>query len=135
MRELATRVWLCVRCCCEASALAIDPYVLTQHFLQKVTKVYGRTLAYIKNEVDLSYPTVQRAVKKMVDKMRVGSNQNILRIHWEFSSSTNALSFNPKQQRRSFLVEPVEEMQTKRLTKTEQLIKISAMSIRNGTYF
>ncbi len=66
----------------EASAVVLNH--MYEHSISfEGHKVTDESLAYIKNEVDLSYPTVQRAVKKMVDKAKSWSNQNILRIRGE----------------------------------------------------
>lgn len=112
LRELATRVYL--------SAFGVDDeasaVVLNHMYEHSISfeghKVYGRTLAYIKNEVDLSYPTVQRAVKKMVDKAVLKQSEHIANT-WEFSSSTNAFYRSIQNNAQIVLTfEPVEEMQT-----------------------
>lgn len=112
LRELATRVYL--------SAFGVDDeasaVVLNHMYEHSISfeghKVYGRTLAYIKNEVDLSYPTVQRAVKKMVDKAVLKQSEHIANT-WEFSSSTNAFYHSIQNNAQIVLTfEPVEEMQT-----------------------
>lgn len=112
LRELATRVYL--------SAFGVDDeasaVVLNHMYEHSISfeghKVYGRTLAYIKNEVDLSYPTVQRAVKKMVDKAVLKQSEHIANT-WEFSNSTNAFYRSIQNNAQIVLTfEPVEEMQT-----------------------
>ena len=112
LRELATRVYL--------SAFGIDdeaPAVVLNHMYEHSVsfeghKVYGRTLSYITNEVNLSYPTVQRAVKKMVDKAVLKQSEHIANT-WEFSSSTNAFYHSIQNNAQIVLTfEPVEEMQT-----------------------
>lgn len=112
LRELATRVYL--------SAFGIDdeaPAVVLNHMHEHSIsfeghKVYGRTLAYITSEVGLSYPTVQRAVKKMVDKAVLKQSEHIANT-WEFSSSTNAFYHSIQNNAQIVLTfEPVEEMQT-----------------------
>lgn len=112
LRELATRVYL--------SAFGVDDeasaVVLNHMYEHSISfeghKVYGRTLSYIKNEVDLSYPTVQRAVKKMVDKAVLKQSEHIANT-WEFSSSTNAFYRSIQNNAQIVLTfEPVEEMQT-----------------------
>jgi hypothetical protein len=112
LRELATRVYL--------SAFGIDdeaPAVVLNHMYEHSVsfeghKVYGRTLAYITSEVGLSYPTVQRAVKKMVDKAVLKQSEHIANT-WEFSSSTNAFYHSIQNNAQIVLTfEPVEAMQT-----------------------
>ena len=89
LRELATRVYLSAfDVDDEASAVVLNH--MHEHSISfEGHKVYGRTLAYITNEVNLSYPTVQRAVKKMVDKAVLKQSEHIANT-WEFSDSTNA---------------------------------------------
>jgi len=112
LRELATRVYL--------SAFGIDDeasaVVLNHMYEHSISfeghKVYGRTLAYITSEVGLSYPTVQRAVKKMVDKAVLKQSEHIANT-WEFSNSTNAFYRSIQNNAQIVLTfEPVEEMQT-----------------------
>lgn len=112
LRELATRVYL--------SAFGIDDeasaVVLNHMYERSVSfeghKVYGRTLSYITNEVGLSYPTVQRAVKKMVDKAVLKQSEHIANT-WEFSDSTNAFYHSIQNNAQIVLTfEPVEGMQT-----------------------
>ena len=112
LRELATRVYL--------SAFGIDDeasaVVLNHMYEHSISfeghKVYGRTLAYITSEVGLSYPTVQRAVKKMVDKAVLKQSEHIANT-WEFSSSTNAFYHSIQNNAQIVLTfEPVEGMQT-----------------------
>ena len=112
LRELATRFYL--------SAFNIDdeaPAVVLNHMYEHSIsfeghKVYGRTLAYITNEVGLSYPTVQRAVKKMVDKAVLKQSEHIANT-WGFSNSTNAFYRSIQNNAQIVLTfEPVEEMQT-----------------------
>lgn len=112
LRELATRVYL--------SAFGVDDeasaVVLNHMYEHSISfeghKVYGRTLAYITSEVGLSYPTVQRAVKKMVDKAVLKQSEHIANT-WEFSSSTNAFYHSIQNNAQIVLTfEPVEEMQT-----------------------
>ena len=112
LRELATRVYL--------SAFGIDdeaPAVVLNHMYKHSIsfeghKVYGRTLAYITSEVGLSYPTVQRAVKKMVDKAVLKQSEHIANT-WEFSASTNAFYHSIQNNAQIVLTfEAVEEMQT-----------------------
>lgn len=89
LRELATRVYLSAfGVDDEASAVVLNH--MHEHSISfEGHKVYGRTLAYITNEVNLSYPTVQRAVKKMVNKAVLKQSEHIANT-WEFSDSTNA---------------------------------------------
>lgn len=89
LRELATRVYLSAfGVDDEASAVVLNH--MHEHSISfEGHKVYGRTLAYITNEVNLSYPTVQRSVKKMVDKAVLKQSEHIANT-WEFSDSTNA---------------------------------------------
>lgn len=112
LRELATRVYL--------SAFGIDDeasaVVLNHMYEHSISfeghKVYGRTLAYITSEVGLSYPTVQRAVKKMVDKAVLKQSEHIANT-WEFSNSTNAFYRSIQNNAQIVLTfEPVEGMQT-----------------------
>jgi len=112
LRELATRVYL--------SAFGVDDeasaVVLNHMYEHSISfeghKVYGRTLAYITSEVGLSYPTVQRAVKKMVDKAVLKQSEHIANT-WEFSNSTNAFYRSIQNNAQIVLTfEPVEEMQT-----------------------
>ena len=112
LRELATRFYL--------SAFGIDdeaPAVVLNHMYEHSVsfeghKVYGRTLSYITNEVNLSYPTVQRAVKKMVDKAVLKQSEHIANT-WEFSASTNAFYHSIQNNAQIVLTfEAVEEMQT-----------------------
>lgn len=112
LRELATRVYL--------SAFGIDdeaPAVVLNHMYEHSVsfeghKVYGRTLAYITSEVGLSYPTVQRAVKKMVDKAVLKQSEHIANT-WEFSASTNAFYHSIQNNAQIVLTfEAVEGMQT-----------------------
>lgn len=112
LRELATRVYL--------SAFGVDDeasaVVLNHMYEHSISfeghKVYGRTLAYITSEVGLSYPTVQRAVKKMVDKAVLKQSEHIANT-WEFSDSTNAFYRSIQNNAQIVLTfEPVEEMQT-----------------------
>lgn len=112
LRELATRVYLSA-CGVDDEASAVVLNHMYEHSISfEGHKVYGRTLAYIKNEVDLSYPTVQRAVKKMVDKAVLKQSEHIANT-WEFSSSTNAFYRSIQNNAQIVLTfEPVEEMQT-----------------------
>ena len=112
LRELATRVYL--------SAFGVDDeasaVVLNHMYEHSISfeghKVYGRTLAYITSEVGLSYPTVQRAVKKMVDKAVLKQSEHIANT-WEFSNSTNAFYRSIQNNAQIVLTfAPVEEMQT-----------------------
>ena len=112
LRELATRFYL--------SAFGVDDeasaVVLNHMYEHSISfeghKVYGRTLAYITSEVGLSYPTVQRTVKKMVDKAVLKQSEHIANT-WEFSSSTNAFYHSIQNNAQIVLTfEPVEEMQT-----------------------
>ena len=112
LRELATRVYL--------SSFGIDdeaPAVVLNHMHEHSIsfeghKVYGRTLAYITSEVGLSYSTVQRADKKMVDKAVLKQSEHIANT-WEFSSSTNAFYHSIQNNAQIVLTfEPAEEMQT-----------------------
>lgn len=112
LRELATRVYL--------SAFGVDDeasaVVLNHMYEHSISfeghKVYGRTLAYITSEVGLSYPTVQRAVKKMVDKAVLKQSEHIANT-WEFSNSTNAFYRSIQNNAQIVLTfKPVEEMQT-----------------------
>lgn len=112
LRELATRVYL--------TAFGIDdeaPAVVLNHMYEHSVsfeghKVYGRTLAYITSEVGLSYPTVQRAVKKMVDKAVLKQSEHIANT-WEFSASTNAFYHSIQNNAQIVLTfEAAEEMQT-----------------------
>ena len=112
LRELATRVYL--------SAFGVDDeasaVVLNHMYEHSISfeghKVYGRTLAYITSEVGLSYPTVQRTVKKMVDKAVLKQSEHIANT-WEFSNSTNTFYRSIQNNAQIVLTfEPVEEMQT-----------------------
>lgn len=112
LRELATRFYLSVfNIDDEASAVVLNH--MYEHSISfEGHKVYGRTLAHITNEVDLSYPTVQRAVKKMVDKAVLKQSEHIANT-WEFSDSTNVFYRSIQNNAQIVLTfEPVEEMQT-----------------------
>lgn len=112
LRELATRFYLSAfNIDDEASAVVLNH--MYEHSISfEGHKVYGRTLAYITNEVDLSYPTVQRAVKKMVDKAVLKQSEHIANT-WEFSNSTNAFYRSIQNNAQIVLTfEPVEGMQT-----------------------
>lgn len=127
LRELATRVYL--------SAFGVDDeasaVVLNHMYEHSISfeghKVYGRTLAYITSGVGLSYPTVQRAVKKMVDKAVLKQSEHIANT-WEFSDSTNAFYRSIQNNAQIVLTfEPVEEMQTEAInedgTINEDMVK------------
>lgn len=127
LRELATRFYL--------SAFGVDDeasaVVLNHMYEHSISfeghKVYGRTLAYITSEVGLSYPTVQRAVKKMVDKAVLKQSEHIANT-WEFSNSTNAFYRSIQNNAQIVLTfEPVEEMQTEAInedgTINEDMVK------------
>lgn len=112
LRELATRFYLSAfNIDDEASAVVLNH--MYEHSISfEGYKVYGRTLAHITNEVDLSYPTVQRAVKKMVDKAVLKQSEHIANT-WEFSDSTNVFYRSIQNNAQIVLTfEPVEEMQT-----------------------
>ena len=112
LRELATRFYLSAfNIDDEASAVVLNH--MYEHSISfEGHKVYGRTLAHITNEVDLSYPTVQRAVKKMVDKAVLKQSEHIANT-WEFSDSTNVFYRSIQNNAQIVLTfEPVEEMQT-----------------------
>lgn len=112
LRELATRFYL--------SAFGVDDeasaVVLNHMYEHSISfeghKVYGRTLTYITSEVGLSYPTVQRAVKKMVDKAVLKQSEHIANT-WEFSDSTNAFYHSIQNNAQIVLTfEAVEGIQT-----------------------
>ena len=112
LRELATRFYLSAfGVDDEASAVVLNH--MHEHSISfEGRKVYGRTLAYIKSEVGLSYPTVQRAVKKMVDKAVLKQSEHIANT-WEFSDNTNAFYRSIQNNAQIVLTfEPVEGMQT-----------------------
>lgn len=112
LRELATRFYLSAfNIDDEASAVVLNH--MYEHSISfEGRKVYGRTLAHITNEVDLSYPTVQRVVKKMVDKAVLKQSEHIANT-WEFSDSTNVFYRSIQNNAQIVLTfEPVEEMQT-----------------------
>lgn len=112
LRELATRFYLSAfNIDDEASAVVLNH--MYEHSISfEGHKVYGRTLAHITNEVDLSYPTIQRVVKKMVDKAVLKQSEHIANT-WEFSDSTNVFYRSIQNNAQIVLTfEPIEEMQT-----------------------
>ena len=112
LRELATRVYLTAFGVDDEASVVVLNYMYEHSISFEGHKVYGRTLAYITNEVSLSYPTVQRAVKKMVDKAVLKQSEHIANT-WEFSNSTNAFYRSIQNNAQIVLTfEPVEEMQT-----------------------
>lgn len=112
LRELATRFYLSAfNIDDEASAVVLN-HMYERSISFEGRKVYGRTLTHITNEVDLSYPTVQRAVKKMVDKAVLKQSEHIANT-WEFSDSTNAFYHSIQNNAQIVLTfEAVEEIQT-----------------------
>ncbi len=95
-----------------------------QHLFEGA-KVYGRTPHITRSEVDLSYPTVQKSSQKMVDKAVLKQPQNICE-YVEFSDSTNAFYHSIQNNAQIVLTfEAVEKFKQKRLTRTDQSIKIS----------
>lgn len=112
LRELATRVYLTAFGVDDEASAVVLNHMYEHSISFEGHKVYGRTLAYITNEVGLSYPTVQRAVKKMVDKAVLKQSEHIANT-WEFSNSTNAFYRSIQNNAQIVLTfEPVEEMQT-----------------------
>lgn len=112
LRELATRVYLTAFGVDDEASAVVLNHMYEHSISFEGHKVYGRTLAYITNEVSLSYPTVQRAVKKMVDKAVLKQSEHIANT-WEFSNSTNAFYRSIQNNAQIVLTfEPVEEMQT-----------------------
>lgn len=112
LRELATRVYLTAFGVDDEASAVVLNHMYEHSISFEGHKVYGRTLAYITNEVDLSYPTVQRAVKKMVDKAVLKQSEHIANT-WEFSNSTNTFYRSIQNNAQIVLTfEPVEEMQT-----------------------
>lgn len=112
LRELATRVYLSAFGVDDEASAAVLNHMHEHSISFEGHKVYGRTLAYITSEVGLSYPTVQRAVKKMVDKAVLKQSEHIANT-WEFSSSTNAFYHSIQNNAQIVLTfEPVEKMQT-----------------------
>lgn len=112
LRELATRVYLTAFGVDDEASAVVLNHMYEHSISFEGHKVYGRTLAYITNEVGLSYPTVQRAVKKMVDKAVLKQSEHIANT-WEFSNSTNAFYRSIQNNAQIVLTfELVEEMQT-----------------------